>query len=35
MIQIGVQTKNVVYDNHPEEGFSILKKLDLPVQISV
>lgn len=26
MMQIGVQTKNVVYDNHPEEGFSILKK---------
>lgn len=26
MIEIGVQTKNVVNDNHPEEGFSALKK---------
>ena len=25
-MQIGVQTKNVVYDTHPEEGFSILKR---------
>lgn len=26
MMQIGVQSKNVVYDTHPEEGFSILKR---------
>ena len=26
MIGIGVQTKNVVNDNHPKEGFAMLKQ---------
>ena len=26
MIGIGVQTKNVVSDSHPEEGFALLKR---------
>ena len=26
MLQIGVQTKNVVYDSYPEEGFALLKR---------
>ncbi len=25
-MQIGVQTKNVINDNHPEEGFALLAK---------
>lgn len=26
MLQIGIQTKNVIFDNNPEEGFELLKK---------
>ena len=26
MLQIGVQTKNVVNDEHPEEGFAMLRR---------
>lgn len=29
MIGIGVQTKNVVYDEDPYKGFRMLKKQDL------
>lgn len=26
MVRIGVQTKNVIDDTHPEEGFELLKR---------
>ena len=34
MLQLGVQTKNVVNDEHPEEGFAMLKQ-GFPARISV